>query len=78
MEGVDYLINKFIKQVNGQGRQVTEYYVTPIMGQELGMLKRNARGWVFRLWFIARNQQPGGVENVPADMQDDTADPVIR
>lgn len=77
VEGVDYLINKFIKQVNGQGRQVTEYYVTPIMGQELGMLERNARGRVIRLWFIARNQKLESMEANPvtqlADILDDPA-----
>lgn len=81
VEGVDYLINKFIKQVNGQGRQVTEYYVTPEMGQELGMLERNAIGHHIRQWFIERNRKLQEVELSefvpPSNQYIPDTDPVI-
>ena len=63
LEGVDYLVDKFVKQVNGQGRHVTDYLVTPEMGQELGMLERNQRGRQIRQWFIDRNKKLTAIES---------------
>ena len=81
VEGVDYLNHKIMIQVPHQGgfRNATQidYYVTPEMGQELGMLERNARGRVIRLWFIARNQKLESMEANPiiqlADILDNPA-----
>jgi phage anti-repressor protein len=73
VEGVDYVINKFINNPLG-GRPTLEYYVTPIMGQELGMLERNARGRVIRLWFIARNQKLESMEANPVTQLADILD----
>lgn len=42
--GVDYLDHKSVVQVDGQGRNVIDYLVTPDIAKELGMLERNARG----------------------------------
>jgi phage anti-repressor protein len=48
VEGADYLIHKFVKQVPHQGgfrnTEVINYLVTPDMAKELGMLERNAQG----------------------------------
>lgn len=80
VEGVDYVINKFINNPLG-GRPTLEYYITPEMGQELGMLERNAIGRHIRQWFIERNRKLQQVELSefvsPSDQYIPDTDPVI-
>ena len=43
-ECVDYVIHKFVNNPLQGGRPQIDYYVTPDMAKEMGMLERNARG----------------------------------
>ena len=65
VEGVDYTVHKF---VNGKATQI-EYYVTPGMGQELGMLERNDKGREIRRWFIDRSDRLQEMESKPIETQ---------
>jgi len=80
VEGVDYVIHKIVNNPLG-GRPTLEYYVTPEMGQELGMLERNAIGRHIRQWFIERNRKLQEVESsgfIPhSDQYIPDTDPVI-
>ena len=65
-EGVDFTVNKF---VNGRSTQI-EYYVTPDMAKEMGMLERNAQGRAIRKWFIARENRLGQIESADEPTMD--------
>lgn len=53
VEGMDYLIDKFIKQLPSGAKSVIDYYITLDMAKELAMVERNAKGKQARQYFIA-------------------------
>ena len=69
VENRDYLVHKFMKQVFHQGgmrnAEQNDYYVTPSMGQELGMLEKTAEGRSVRLGFIERSERLAKIESAP-------------
>ena len=69
VENKDYLVHKFVKQVFHQGgmrnAEQNDYYVTPSMGQELGMLEKTAEGRSVRLGFIERSERLAKIESAP-------------
>lgn len=81
VEGVDYINHKIMINPGQAGRPQIDYYVTPEMGQELGMLERNTIGRHIRQWFIERNRKLQEVESSgfiqPCDQYIPDTDPVI-
>ena len=64
VENRDFIINKFVNNFS-TGRPTLEYYVTPSMGQELGMLEKTAEGRSVRLGFIERSERLAKIESAP-------------
>ena len=52
IEGVDYLLHNFTKQVPSGKKHLTEYALTLDMAKELGMIENNDQGRRVRLYFL--------------------------
>jgi len=68
-EGVDYLLQKFLKQVPHQGgmRSVeqTDYFISLDMAKELSMVENNTQGKIARRYFIECEKQAKAKAKTP-------------
>ncbi len=52
VEGVDYLLHKFMEQLPSGAKSKIDYFISLDMAKELSMVENNAQGKIARRYFI--------------------------
>ena len=66
VEGVDYLLHKFMEQLPSGAKSKIDYFISLDMAKELSMVENNAQGKIARRYFIECEKKMNGIMN-PTD-----------